>query len=93
MGRRLCKMLFRDQFPQIQLLSFLELAVQDTGLLFVILIGINAQIAVKDQSGSVDPELLSVCLNFDKRALIFGIFHTAGREPLPDQLIQAELIS
>ena len=97
MGRRLCEMLAAAQLFAGKHCSFLQLLRENRILLLFLLLHIDGHKAVKFQLGGGEGKQISAlllsCGYADRGSLIYGGLHTAGGKPLPNQLVQTELIS
>ena len=92
MGGWLGKMLFFFQIPAGQPLPCLHAFYQRVFLFLVPFLGINAHKSVEQQPGSRHGKTVLPGIDLDGSGLIFCSLHPAGRETLPNKLIQPELI-
>ena len=93
MGRRLGKVLGAHEICKLKLLTFFQFRKDLVFLLFLIRLDIDGHEAVELQSGCRHRKLVSARSDLYGCCLIDSRGHAARREALPDQLVEAELVS
>ena len=93
MGRRLGKVLGIYKIGKLQLLALFQLREDLIFLFLLIRLDIDGHEAVELQSGCRHRKLVSARSDLYGCCLIDSRGHAARREALPDQLVEAELVS